>query len=178
MQRRDLLKGLAATSAAAALVSCTKAGDEETNDDDQDVDFLFVQNALAVTLSEGVLSMIGITPKTLYFSDRPDRIVGRVTTQEFVNHWSKGEDSFAANPPNAVLSTLQGPNPQDIVVVLREPLLDNGELSYKVEILDGVSEIEGGASTLFIDIIGRPLTPLSVAGVRRRTRRRTRRRLR
>jgi hypothetical protein len=177
MQRRDLLKGLAATSAAAALVSCSKAGDEETNNDDQAVDFLFVQNAIAVTLSEGVLSMIGITPETLYFSDRPDRIVGRVTTQEFVDHWSKGEDSFAANPPNAVLSILQHPVPQDVVVVLREPQLQAGALSYNVEILDGVAEIDGGASALFIDIIGRPLTPLSVAGVRRRTRRRTRRRV-
>jgi hypothetical protein len=177
MERRDLLKGLAATSVAAALASCTRSENEAVDagvDDEQEVEFLFVQNAIAVTLSEGVLSMIGITPETLYFSDRPDRIVGRVTTQEFVDHWSKGEDSFAANPPNAVLSTLQGPSPQDVVVVLREPHLGGGTLSYNVEVLDGVPVIEGGASALFIDIIGRPLTPLSVGGVRRRTRRRVR----
>jgi len=177
MQRRDLLKGLTVTSTAAALMSCSKASDEETVDE-QDVDFLFVQNAISARLSEGVLSMIGTTRETLYFSDRPDRIVGRVTTQEFVNHWSKGEDSFASNPPNAVLSVLLGPVPQDIVLVLREPHLQANTLSYNVEVLDGVADMEGGASALFIDIIGRPLTPLSVAGVRRRTRRRTRRRLR
>lgn len=39
-----------------------------------------------------------------------------------------------------------------------------------------VQSAEGDASSLFIDIIGRPLTPLSVGGVRRRTRRRVFRR--
>lgn len=72
-------------------------------------------NAIAVTLSEGVLTMQGITPDTLYFSDRPDRIVGRVSTREFVDHWSKGKDSFEANPPNAVLSTLQHKIPRTLL---------------------------------------------------------------
>jgi len=178
MQRRNLLKGLAATSAAAALAACSKAGDEAAPDDEHEVEFLLVQNAMAVTLSDGVLSMIGIMPDTLYFSDRPDRIVGRVTTQEYLNHWSQGADSFESSPPNAVLSILQRPIPQDVVVVLREPRLEGVTLFYNVEVLDGAAEIEGGASSLFIDVIGRPLTPLSVAGVRRRTRRRTRRRVR
>ena len=187
MKRRQLLKGLALTSVAAAAASCTRseveietddAGVDGAADGEQEVEFLFVQNASTVSLSEGVLSMTGITPETLYFSDRPDRIVGRVTTQEFVDHWSKGEDSFAANPPNAVLSTLQGQIPQDIVVVLREPRFTGNELVYTVEVLDGPSEVESGPCALFIDIIGRPLTPLSIAGVRRRTRRRTRRRVR
>ncbi len=35
-----------------------------------------------------------------------------------------------------------------------------------------VQSAEGDASSLFIDVIGRPLTPLSAGGVRRRTRRR------
>ncbi|MFL7870168.1 MAG: hypothetical protein AB8I58_15170, partial [Anaerolineales bacterium] len=48
--------------------------------------------------------------------------------------------------------------------------------SYQVEILDGEMPASGGASSLFIDVIGRPLTPMSVCGVRRRGRRRGRRR--
>ncbi len=59
---------------------------------------------------------------------------------------------------------------------LREPRLGGGALIYDVEVLDGASEIESGASALFIDIIGAPLTPLSVAGVDRRTARRVYRR--
>jgi hypothetical protein len=175
MKRRDLIKGVAATTVAAALASCSRANDEgaaSDGDSDHEVEFLFVQNAVAVTLSEGVLTLQGITPDTLYFSDRPDRIVGRVSTREFVDHWSKGKDSFEANPPNAVLSTLQHKIPQDIVVELREPRLGGGALIYDVKVLEGVAEIESGGCALFIDVIGRPLTPLSVAGVARRARRR------
>ena len=34
----------------------------------------------------------------------------------------------------------------------------------------------GGACALFVDVIGRPLTPISIAGANRRGRRRSRRR--
>jgi hypothetical protein len=48
-------------------------------------------------------------------------------------------------------------------------------LRIKVK-LDGEMPAEGGPSALFIDVIGRPATPVSAAGMHRRTRRRTRRR--
>ena len=35
-------------------------------------------------MKDGVLTMKGVTADTLYFSDRPERITGRVTTQKFV----------------------------------------------------------------------------------------------
>ena len=90
--------------------------------------------------------------------------------------WSRGDDSFASNPPNAVLSILDGEEVDDVVVVLKEPRLSDGDLSYTVSVLDGKLPASGGASSLFIDVVGRPLTPVSVAGVRRRTRRRVIRR--
>lgn len=48
---------------------------------------------------------------------------------------------------------------------------------YDVEILEGEMPSSAVPSALFIDIVGHPLTPLSVAGVARRTRRRTARRV-
>jgi hypothetical protein len=103
--------------------------------------------------------------------------VGRVTTREFTDQWATGDDSFAANPPNAVLSILREPEPQDITMVLGSPEIVGDDLVYSVEILDGNADAIGEACSLFIDIIGRPLTPLSVAGVARRTSRRTARRV-
>ena len=106
------------------------------------------------------------------FSDRPDRVTGHEPTEDFVDDWDKGDDSFKSNPPNATLSILTGPEPQEIVLVLKSPRLDKGDLLYDVEILDGPQKASGDASSLFIDTIGRPLTPVSVAGVHRRHRRR------
>jgi len=61
---------------------------------------------------------------------------------------------------------------------LSEPALEGDQMSYSVDILDGEMPAGGGASSLFIDTIGRPLSPVSVAGVHRRGRRRGRRRAR
>ena len=92
--------------------------------------------------------------------------------------WGDGDDSFADDPPNAVLSIFTEDEIHDVVVVLGNPALDGDQMSYNVEILDGEMPASGGASSLFIDMIGRPLSPVSVAGVRRRGRRRGRRRAR
>ena len=123
--------------------------------DDEKVDFLFVQYAESVTLADGKLTLKGVQPETLYFSDRPDRVVGRESTKKFIEHWwEEGEDSFAKNPPNAVLAVMSKPVPLDLVVVLKEPVLEGDTLVYKVEVLDGPESGEGEANALFIDVIG------------------------
>jgi hypothetical protein len=175
MKRRELLKSLTIASAVSVVAPRVWAtGDTET---EKDVEYLFVQNAKEVSLKDGVLTMKGIAQETLFFSDRPERIVGRETTKEFVDTWAQGTDSFKENPPNAVLSVSHGAKLQDIVVVLKNPSLKGDDLVYDVDVLDGEKTAKGGISSLFIDVIGRPLTPVSIAGGRRRVRRRTRRRV-
>jgi hypothetical protein len=101
-----------------------------------------------------------------------------MTTGEFVDDWATGPNSFAEDPPNAVLSFIQpdADAPSDVVVVLRDPKLTQPDLGYSVELLEGQMPTSAGPCTLFIDPLGRPLSPGSVAGVRRRERRRERRR--
>jgi hypothetical protein len=137
-----------------------------------EVEYLFVLTAESAALADGVLKMGDVNPATLYFSDRPDRIAGHQATEEFVAEWGVGDDNFASNPPNATLSVLSGTEPQDVVVVLSEPRLEDGDLLFNVSVIEGNPELAGGANSLFIDIIGRPLTPVSAAGVARRTTRR------
>jgi hypothetical protein len=159
---------------AATTLSCEYKQTKDATSDE--VEFLLVQNAEGVTLTNGQLRLKNVAPTTLYFSDRPDRIVGRKTTQEYVDHWAVGDNNFKSNPPNAVISILSGTEPEDITVVLTEPRFEDADLLYNVEVLDGSNNVDGGEAALFIDVVGRPLTPLSVAGVARRTTRRTMRR--
>jgi hypothetical protein len=56
----------------------------------------------------------------------------------------------------------------DVVLELRNPKLAGDELSYDIKILEGTLRDPGGACSLFIDVIGRPLTPYSYAGAARR----------
>ena len=142
----------------------------------EEIQVLFVQSARAMTYKDGYLTMYGLAPTTLMFSDRPERVTGHLPSEEFLDAWNKGDNNFGENPPNAVLSIFTEEEVHDVVVVLQEPDLEGDELRYSVGILDGEMPASGGPNALFIDVIGRPLTPLSIAGVHRRGRRRGRRR--
>ena len=147
---------------------------EETSVDE--IQALYVQTAHGVTYDGSKLTLHTLAPSTLFFSDRPDRVTGHVSSEEFVQTWGDGEDSFASDPPNAALSIFgDGEEVHDVVVELYEPVLAGGDLTYRVDVLDGELPASGGPSSLFIDVIGRPLSPVSICGVRRRERRRDRR---
>ena len=138
---------------------------------------MFVQTARGIISDGTTLTLRDVTPSTLFFSDRPERVVGHMTTAEFVELWGEGDNSFEADPPNAVLSFVEptADAPTDAVIVIKKPSLKDGQLSYSVDLLEGTVPIETGPVTLFIDPFGRPLSPVSVCGVRRRERRRNRR---
>jgi hypothetical protein len=163
--RRNLL--LAATAIAATAVPLrprlARAADEVA-------DFLFVQTASAMTFDKAAskLTLGGIGATTLFFSDRPERIAGNMDTTAFVPFWSKGKDSFLSDPPNADLSILDADNLQQVVVVLENPELNDNNLTYTVKVVGGEMPENGSEVSVFIDIIGMPLTPLSYAGVARR----------
>ena len=138
---------------------------------------MFVQTARSFTSDGATLTLGDVTPSTLFFSDRPQRVVGHMTTAQFVELWGEGDNSFEADPPNAVLSFLEpgADAPTDAVIVIKNPTLEGGQLSYSVDLLEGTVPTHAGPVTLFIDPFGRPLSPVSVCGVRRRERRRDRR---
>lgn len=160
--RRTFIAGAALAAASAPLrtaLARAKKGD-----------FLFVQNAKSMAFDKGKLTLQGVSPVTIFFSDRPERIAGNMRTRDFVPFWSDGKDSFAKENPNANLSILEPDKyVADSVLTLAGPVLDGEDLSYDVKILEGKLPASGGPVSLFIDIIGMPLTPMSYAGVARRT---------
>jgi hypothetical protein len=154
--------------------------DEEQLSEMEDNQAMFVQTAQEVSSGGGRLTLRGLAPSTLYFSDRPQRVVGHLSTAQFVDLWDEGDNSFAEDPPNAVLAFLEPGDdvPEHAVVVLQDPSVDDGAVSYAIDVLEGPVPSATGPATLFIDPLGRPMTPVSVAGVHRRARRRTRRAVR
>jgi hypothetical protein len=131
--------------------------------------FMFVQSAKAASYHDGKLTLKGVAPATVFFSDRPDRIVGHMTTADFIPFWSEGQDSFLKDNPNASLSVFQAKaEPAVVEVTLKNPQLVGDELSYEVTLLSGKVPENGAEATLFIDIVGMPRTPYSYAGAGRR----------
>jgi len=138
---------------------------------------LFVQNAqgFEVAADGRTLTLKGLSPTTLFFSDRPVRIAGHYLTAEYLQFWKAGPDSFLKDPPNATLSVFETGKDElsDVVVTLRNPRLAGNNLSYDITVISGTLAKSSGPASLFIDIIGLPFTPLSFAGVARRTAYRT-----
>jgi len=142
----------------------------------EEIEAMFVQVARGMTTEGDRVTLHGLAPATLFFSDRPQRVVGHLTAQQFVDEWDKGENSFAADPPNAVLSFLDadGEAPEDAIVVIKDPGLEGDRMSYTVQVLEGSLPAKAESCSLFIDPFGRPLSPVSLAGMNRRARRRRR----
>ena len=85
---------------------------------------MFVQTARGISSDGTTLTLNDVTPSTLYFSDRPKRVVGHMATAEFVDLWDEGDNSFEEDPPNAVLAFLEPDDqaPGDAVVVIKHPV--------------------------------------------------------
>ncbi len=100
---------------------------------------MFVQTAQGIDSDGAMLTLRGIAPSTLYFSDRPQRVAGQMATTDFVDLWAVGDNSFETDPPNAVLSFLEpgADVPVDAVVVLTTPsLTGDGNLTYAIDVLE------------------------------------------
>jgi hypothetical protein len=171
--RRDLI-GAAALMVCLGLLVTGSGIARAAEEPAKMADFLFVQNAKSVTYENGKLTLKGVSPATVLFSDRPERIAGHMATREWVPFWKEGKDSFLADPPNATLSIFGEGKITDVVMELKNPMLEGDDLSYEVKVLQGEMPTKGGLASLFIDVIGMPMTPLSYAGADRRMWRRAR----
>ena len=133
---------------------------------------LFVMNARGAGLQGQTLTLAGVSPTSIVFADRPVRAAGHLPTEALLDEWTSGD--FAKDAPNATVSVLSkdGATAHDAVVELRSPHLEGDKLTFDVRVLEGDLAAADGPAAVFIDIIGMPLTPLSFAGVARRSARR------
>jgi hypothetical protein len=131
---------------------------------------LIVLNSQGASLEGNTLTLSGVASNSIVFADRPVRSAGHALTTDLLKEWSF-DDSFAKDPPNATVSAFSkdGDKVWDAVVVLKSPKLDGNKLTFNVDVLDGSLTGSDGPAAVFIDIIGLPRTPLSFAGVARRT---------
>src|SRR3954462_7842996 len=100
---------------------------------------MFVQKAHGSANKDGTLTLTGVSPSTLYFADRPQRVVGHMGTQDFVELWGEGDNSFESDPPNAVLAFVEPGDgvPEDPVVGIKDPQVSRRGPSFPIELLEG-----------------------------------------
>jgi len=110
--------------------------------EEKPVRYMFVQSAhsssfVPVEGEENLYSLTleGVSPQTIAFSDRPERVVGQVSMQKFLD----GLGFSPKNPPNAAIEILEADEEEDVMVMeLLDPVYDaaNQTLQYNVSILE------------------------------------------
>jgi len=176
VSRRDTLRATGAGLAAAALSAVggrASAAQEATPaTTEQDIPLLYVQVAQGGTWApkEGeagvyTLTLTGAAAQTVYFSDRPERVVGVLPMQDFLATLGFTPE----NPPNAALVAQTNQGEDVLVIELLSPVYDEaaGTLTYDARVLENYRE-EGlrfladrqddptmpeqfGAASLFVD---------------------------
>ena len=125
---------------------------EHVIDDSKNTGYLFVISGTSGSLDGDTLTLNGV-PNVIYFSDRPARVAGHMTLQEFVGMWNKGNDSFKADPPNATLSILKKHSSNNVVFDLtRVWLRERNTIRFKVDVLTGAATGKFSTAVLYIDV--------------------------
>ncbi len=95
-----------------SLVAITVAVFFSTSAITEDVkpaEWLFVHTAQTAEMTSATILVIPVTRDIFAFTDRPNRMHGYMNAHEFVSLWDEGEgDTFKADPPNAVLTWVDG----------------------------------------------------------------------
>jgi hypothetical protein len=122
--------------------SSNETQQEEVQAEEKPVRYMFVQSVHSGSLVpvEGeknfyTLALEGVSPQTIAFSDRPERVVEHVPMQKFLD----GLGFSPENPPNAAVEILEGNKSEDVIVVeLFDPVYDaaNQTLQYNVSVLE------------------------------------------
>ncbi|WP_193548182.1 hypothetical protein [Aestuariivirga litoralis] len=152
--RRDVM-GLSVAAAAAALAAARPAQAEDAKPM-----LMFVQLASSVKVDEAAktVRLINVTPHTLYFADRPERLAGHIKMAAYLEEWTSkaGKDNFAADPPNAALSVYEAGQSNNTLAIIEilDPRMDGQDLVYSYKLVNGKPPATGGETALFIDWIG------------------------
>lgn len=99
--RRQILAGSA--GAAVIIAGATAAKAPETTGASADFLFVLPAKGMAFAADRNRLTLRGVSPVTLFFGDRPERIAG-MTTTDFVPFGREGKSSVLSDPSNADLS--------------------------------------------------------------------------
>ena len=146
-----LLKPLALI---AALLLTSSAFAEEA----KPAEWLFVHTSPTAEMTSDTTLVMPVTREIFAFTDRPNRQHGYLTAHAFVSLWDKGEgDTFKADPPNAVLTWVEGDKVHEAEVIITDAsVLAHGKaISFEVK-LEAGEALSGQMQRLSLFIDGAP----------------------
>lgn len=107
------------------------------------IEMVIIQQAAGMTFDGKVLTLTGVPPVTAFAVDRPERIGGTMTTEQFVKLWNATVQGLKNDPPNAALTVL-APTPAQVIVELGTVTQEGTTLKFHAGLLDGDLPASGG----------------------------------
>jgi hypothetical protein len=132
------------------MLASTAAMAEQVTSSKNNPQFLYAMSAKSGSFKGDTLTLKDV-PVVVYFSDRPNRLVGHMSLKKFVASWNKGPGSFKADPPNAALSIFDGDKAFNVVVELKSSKIIDGAIQFKIKMLKGKVPSSFKISSLFVD---------------------------
>lgn len=125
------------------------------------IEMILTQQAATMAFDGKTLTLTGVPPVTTFRVDRPERIGGSMTSEQFVKLWNATVQVFKNDPPNAAL-TILGPTPTQVIVELGSVTQNGTTLTFNATLLDGDIPSSGGP----VNLVTAPLvySPLNGTG--------------
>lgn len=144
-------------AATAFFMGLFFQGSAFAEDAAQPAQWLFVHTAQTAEVTSGTTVVMPVTRDIFAFTDRPNRMHSYMNAYEFVALWDEGDnDSFYADPPNAVLTWVDGDVVQEAeLLISNAEAIDFGRsISYEVQLEAGETP-DGivGRPSLFVDSV-------------------------
>ena len=162
--RRHSEEACASIERLSAIADRTERYTENVSREVQDedaIDLVYVQSGTGAALTDSMLTLSGIHPKTGWVTEQTQSDAGQILTADFLDFFNQvGPYSFFENQPRAELTCEVDASPESFSVVLREAAYDSElqEITYAIDHADTSGEeapidpitCDGDAS-LFID---------------------------
>jgi hypothetical protein len=94
-------------------------------------EWLFVHTAEEAQVTNNTTIVMPVTRDIFAFTDRPYRKHAYITGDQFVSLWAKaGSNSFKTDPPNAVLTWVEGEDIKEAEVVITGASIEGNSITY------------------------------------------------
>jgi surface protein len=114
------------------IVACST--DDDNNINDTQAEWLYVHTAIEANATNSTTIVMPVTNDIFAFTDRPDREHKYISAEEFVSYWSEdATNSFQFDPPNAVLTSVNGDATAELEVVIIDASTDGDNITYTIQ---------------------------------------------
>jgi len=137
---------------ALLIVACST--DDNNNIDE--AEWLLVHTATEATATNSNTLVMPLTNDIFAFTDRPYRDYLYLDGEVYASLWDENEetDNFYTDPPNAVLTWVDGDEVKEVEVVITDADFDGDNIIYTVENSNLTANQSFEDVSLFVDNVG------------------------